>query len=134
MKWRWWRKADELAADFTRNRTRLSDMDFVSACHIGDDSAICKVAIAVRRSVANYGMVDADFIYPSDRYPGQLNALSGWDSLDLFGWLLELEQELGEPVSNSMFRNLKRSFSVADLVDLVCHYRSGLAKTKPTLH
>lgn len=74
---------------------RLSDTDFVTACDLPDDPIAAHVALAVRRDVANVGLVDSQFIRPEDDYPGSLEALPLWDSMDWLEFVLELEEELG---------------------------------------
>ena len=71
----------------SRYRVPLSDEQFVAACGLLDIPEASRVALAVRHSVANYGMVDHRIIYASDRYPGELAELSDWDSIDFLAWL-----------------------------------------------
>lgn len=126
MKWRWWRTADEMAADFACSRTCEQDEKFISDCDLPETELAKRVAIAVRRSVANYGMVESEFVYASDKYPDELIELSGWDSIDFVGWLLELEKELGVLVPSqafdSMFDGLRLKFSVKDLSEAVYRF------------
>src|SRR5437879_4562457 len=89
---RWWRMADEMAADFARLHPPQSDAEFLAECGL---AAAPAAALAVRRSVASYGMVAADHIRPDHTYPGALEELSGWESLDFVAWIMELERELG---------------------------------------
>ncbi len=130
MRWRWWPTANEQAAVFAKSRKPVSDQDFLTDCGLSDDSNAWHVALAVRRSVASYGMVDSAYILAADRYPGELEALSGWDSLDFLGWILELENELCTPVSNSLTTSL-REFSVKDLVNVVRQYQLSQSQVKP---
>jgi acyl carrier protein len=116
MKWRWWRTADEMAADFKANRLPEGDDKFFSDCGLPNSPLARHVSIAVRRSIAAYGMVESNYIFASDKYPDQLVELSGWDSVDFVGWTLELEQELGVQVPEDMFYGIvTRTFSVAEL-------------------
>src|SRR3954454_17356062 len=114
-KLRWWRTADEMAADFARTRSPQADADFLAECELPDDAEANRSAIAVRRSVAKYGMIDPTFIRATDRYPEELMALSGWDSIDCRGGVIELDDDLGEPVRSEWFDGLPESFSVRDL-------------------
>jgi len=110
-----------MAGDFARQRAPQSDTEFVVECQLPEDAEATRVALAVRRSVAKYGMIEASFIRAVDRYPDELIGLSGWDSIDFLGWIFELEHELGERVSSKWFDGLPDSFSVRDLAR--CVYR-----------
>lgn len=110
---RWWRMADELAADFDAEHPPQSDAHFLAECGLADAPA---AALAVRRSVASYGMVAADHIRPGHGYPGALEELSGWESLDFLQWVFELERELGGArVERWWFDGLPSPFTVRDL-------------------
>ena len=98
MKWRWWRTADEKAADFAKDRERQTDEQFFSECGLPDTAQTVRIALAVRRSVASVGAVEPEYIRTNDRYPEELAALSGWDSLDFLDWVFQLERELGNEV------------------------------------
>jgi hypothetical protein len=114
-----------MAADFARTRSPQADADFLAECELPDDAEANRSAIAVRRSVAKYGMIDPTFIRATDRYPEELMALSGWDSIDFLGWVIELDDDLGEPVRSEWFDGLPESFSVRDLAH--CVYRGRAA-------
>ncbi len=66
---RWWRTADEMAADFASQHLAQSEDEFVAECGLADAPV---VALAVRRAVAAYGMVAADHIRAGHGYPGAL--------------------------------------------------------------
>ncbi len=85
MKWRWWRTAEEMAADFAASRKSQHDSNFISECGLPDTPLASRVTLAVRRSVANYGLVDSKYVRADDVYPDQLIELSGWESIDLVG-------------------------------------------------
>src|SRR5690606_40144572 len=106
--------ADEMAADFARKHPAQSDAEFVAECGLAHNQA---AALAVRRSVASYGLVAADHIRPDHDYPGALLELSGWDSLDFLAWIIELEREMGPGtrVERSWFHRLPSPFTVRDL-------------------
>ena len=127
MKWRWWRAADEMAADFTADRTPEADEPFIAACDLPDTPEAVRVALAVRRSVASYGMIDPKYIRATDGYPDELVELSGWDSIDFLAWIFELERELGMPVSRKAFQDIRQPFTVKDLV--LATYRFAQAET-----
>lgn len=119
MKWRWWRTADEMAADFAADRTPETDEHFIAACNLPDTPEAVRVSLAVRRSVASYGMIDPKFIRATDGYPNELVELSGWDSIDFLAWIFELERELEMPISRKAFRDIRQPFTVKDLVSAV---------------
>jgi acyl carrier protein len=128
MRWRWWRTAAEMAADFTATRESQSDQNFIAACGLPDDGIAWETAIAVRRSVAAYGMVSREYIAISDRYPDELINLSGWDSLDFLAWILELEKELDEPVPPEAYAEIRTPFTVNDLVWAIYRHRDSQTK------
>jgi acyl carrier protein len=127
MKWRWWRTADEMAADFAADRMPEPDEQFIAACDLPDTPDAVRVALAVRRSVANYGMIASEFIRATDGYPEELVELSGWDSIDFLAWVFELERELGMSVSREAFKDIRQPFTVKDLV--LATYRFAQAET-----
>lgn len=126
MKWRWWRTAEEKAAEFASDRMSEDDATFISNCGLPDTLLASRVALAVRRSVANYGMIESEFIRADDLYPDQLIELSGWDSIDFVGWVLELEKELAIPIPGDAFHELyhsrKLTFSVKELAQVVHNF------------
>ena len=111
---RWWRMADEMAADFATKYPAQSDAEFLAECGLADAPV---AALAVRRSVATYGMVAPDHIRSGHGCPGALMELSGWDSLDFLEWVFELERELGPGarVERSWFDGLSSPVTVRDL-------------------
>lgn len=54
----------------------------------------------MRRAVANVGLIDSQYISVADNYPGTLERLPLWDSMDWVEFMLELEFELGETISD----------------------------------
>ena len=124
MKWRPWRTAQEKADEFAADRGLQSDEQFLTACGLPGTPEATRIALAVRRSVASYGIVAAEYIRAEDRYPDELSDLSGWDSIDFLAWLFELERELGgEKISRKAFDGLRYTFSVKDLVLAVYRYK-----------
>jgi hypothetical protein len=128
MKLRWWKTADEMAAGFVAGRIPQMDAEFLSECALPADDDAVKAALAVRRSVAKYGMVDAAFIRADDGYPGELMKLAGWDSIDFLTWAMELHEELGPRTRIGWFDDLPDPFSVRDLAERA--YR-GLSTPPP---
>ncbi len=120
MKLRWWKTAKERAAEFETTRPPQPDEAFIAECALPPTEHARRVALAVRRSVATYGMCDPQYIRASDRYPEQLGMLSGWDSIDFLGWTLELDKELKLAVPNEAWKSLNgRGFGVRDLIQTI---------------
>jgi hypothetical protein len=129
---RWWRTADEMASDFARQFPARSDAEFLADCALPNDPNAERAALAVRRSVAIYGAVPPVHIYANHSYPGELESLSGWDSIDFVGWILELERELGVDVDAKWFEKLPATFSVRDLAQIVYAQLGPTTKPNPT--
>lgn len=68
-------------------------------------------------------MCDPDFVRADDRYPEQLAMLSGWDSIDFFAWVLELDKELKLIVPKETWKLLKGpGFSVRELIHAILQH------------
>jgi hypothetical protein len=120
VKLRWWKTAQEQAAEFEATRPAQSDEAFLAECALPPTDYARRVALAARRSVASYGMCDSQYIRPGDRYPEQLGMLSGWDSIDFLGFTLELDKELKLLVPNAAWKSLKGpGFSVRELIQVI---------------
>jgi acyl carrier protein len=87
-------------ADFRKARSRQTDEEFLAQCGLSDTPQARRVALAVRRAAANVGLVDSQFIRVDDDYPGSLELLPLWDSMDWLEFFLELEEELGEKLAD----------------------------------
>ena len=118
--WRLWKTAEEKAVEFSSTRVPQKDEEFLEECGIPNNADAKRIALAVRRSVGVYGMVDPSYIRVTDRHPGELSALTGWDSIDFVDWKMRLEEMLGEAIPNEAWNVLKEPFSVRDLV--LCVY------------
>ena len=120
MNLRWWKTAQERAEEFQATRPPQSDEAFVAECGLPATDHARRVALAVRHSVATYGMCEPEYIRVDDRYPEQLGMLSGWDSIDFLGWTLELDKELKLVVPNKAWKSLKGpGFSVRELIQAI---------------
>jgi hypothetical protein len=120
MKLRWWKTAQEKAAEFKSIRDPQPDDVFLAECALPPTEYARRVALTVRRSVAEYGMVDPLYIRADDRYPEQLSALSGWDSLDFLDWRIRFERELGLIVPREAWRTIEGpGFSVRQLIQTI---------------
>ena len=84
--------------DFRTGRARQPDDGFLRDCGIEPGTETARVAVAVRRAVAEVGLVDPLFVRAEDSYPGTLEVLPLWDSMDWLAFLFELERELGQKV------------------------------------
>ena len=104
--------------DFREGRTRQSDNDFLADCGLTPGTEAAKVALAVRRAVAGVGLIDPLFIRSEDSYPGTLEVLPLWDSMDWLAFVLEVERELGQsfPYGSSELASKSGPVTVRDLV------------------
>ena len=115
-----------MAPNFVDGRSPQPDEEFISDCGLPNNPEAARIALAVRRSIAGHGM-NPGYVRASDRYPGRLEALSGWDSPDLVELLLELERELGYDIpAEEVFQGVDfGAFSVRDLVDAAYQRRKA---------
>ena len=97
---------------FRRGRQRQTDDEFWLQCGLPDTPRAKQIALAVRRAVANVGLVDSQFIQPEDRHPGTLEVLPIWDSMDWVAFQMELERELAEPVDDDVLNMVSKGRSV----------------------
>ena len=104
--------------DFRDGRTRLSDNDFLADCGLTPGTEAAEIALAVRRAVAGVGLIDPLFIRSEDSYPGTLEVLPLWDSMDWMSFVLLLEEELGQSFTYDPGEFMKpRPLTVRDLAD-----------------
>jgi hypothetical protein len=82
--------------DFRKGRTRQPDDEFLADCGVGPGTETARIALAVRRAVAGIGLVDPLFVRAVDSYPGTLELLPLWDSMDWAAFTMMLEEELGQ--------------------------------------
>jgi hypothetical protein len=83
-------------SDFRKGRTRQPDDEFLSECGVVPGTEASRVTLAVRRAVAGIGLVDPLFVRAEDSYPGTLELLPLWDSMDWVAFTMQLEEELGQ--------------------------------------
>jgi hypothetical protein len=109
--------------EFRRGRQRQTDEEFWSQCGLPDTPRARQIALAVRRAVANVGLVDSQFISLEDSYPGTLEVLPIWDSIDWLSFVFELEKELAEKVIQdaalTKMMYSKETVSVREMVEIV---------------
>ncbi len=96
--WRIFKTAHDKVDEFRKGRTRQPDDAFLVDCGLTRNTEAAEVALAVRRAVAGVGLVDPLFIHADDSYPGTLEILPLWDSMDWIAFMVELERELGRTV------------------------------------
>lgn len=101
--------------DFRRGRQRETDDQFFLACNLPNTPWARRVALAVRRAAANVGMVDSQFIRVDDSYPGTLELLPLWDSMDWTEFTVEFEHELGQRIPENFILPDPKSVTVAEL-------------------
>lgn len=104
--------------DFREGRTRQSDSDFLADCGLTLGTEAAEVALVVRRAVAGVGLINPLFIRADDSYPGTLEVLPLWDSMDWLAFVLEVERELGQslPYGSSDLASKSGPVTVRDLV------------------
>ena len=104
-------------AAFKKGRERQSDGDFLRDLGITDDGEEREVALAVRRAVANVGLVDPLYIRADDREQDELSVLPVWDNMDWVALVMELEDELGLAIPDRAREGIKVSnFSVRSCI------------------
>jgi acyl carrier protein len=104
-------------ADFKKGRERQSDEDFLRDLGMLDSAEEREVALAVRRAVANVGLIDPLYIRADDREREELSVLPLWDSMDWVALLMELEDELSLAIPDKAAEKIKVSnFSVRSCV------------------
>jgi acyl carrier protein len=96
--WRIFKTAHVKVWDFRDGRTRQPDEQFIIECGLPAEPDAGRIALAVRRAVANIGLVDPQYILATDEYPDQLGKLPLWDSMDWVAFVMELEGELGTTI------------------------------------
>ena len=116
--WRIFKTAHSKVADFREGRIRQSDNDFLADCGLTPGTETAEVALAVRRAAAWVGLIDPPFIRADDSYPGTLEVLPLWDSMDWMSFVLLLEEELGQSFPYDPGEFMKpRPLTVRDLAD-----------------
>ncbi len=91
--------AERKVAVFCVGRSRQPDDPFIAECGLPSDAEAARIAVAVRRAVADIGSIDPEFIRADDAYPDQLGVLPLWDSMDWIAFLMALEEQLGTRLS-----------------------------------
>jgi hypothetical protein len=79
---------------FKGDRVRWSDEQFLKECNNSPASDLARTAVAVRRCVADVGLIDSMFIRPNDCFPGNLDVLPLWESMDFIDLVLRIQDEL----------------------------------------
>ena len=97
---------EKQVAEFCADRSPQSDERFLDLLDLPTDESTTRAALAVRRAVASVGSVDPQFIHADDAYPDQLAKLPVRDSLDLVGYVITLEDELGVQFSDDEYAYL----------------------------
>ena len=118
---------EKKVAKFCAGRSAQTNDQFLIGCGLPPDSETARIAIAVRRAVANVGTVDPLYIRPDDVYPDQLAVLPLWCSMDWIVYIMELEDQLDASFSNEelerVFKTTKTTkttrVSVKEMVESV---------------
>lgn len=117
-------------ADFKKGRERQSDEDFLRDLNVASDAEEREIALAVRRAIANVGLIDPLYIRADDRARNELSMLPLWDSMDWVKLLLELEDELCVAIPDNAgdkikFSNFSVRSCVRDTIAVVRQLRAG---------
>lgn len=115
--------------EFRAGRTRQPDDEFLRECGLEPSTAAAEIALAVRRAVAAVGLVDPLFVRCDDSYPGTLDVLPLWDSMDWLSFAFELERELGRSVRWEPSEIVRHSRSVT-VSDLIAHVQGVLEQER----
>jgi len=114
---------------FCHGRFPQTDERFLANLDLPASPASPRIALAVRRAVANIGCVDSRFIRADDVFPDTLGVLPLWDSMDWLAYVMELEKELNTAIAlDEMFQTVDPELastsldriSVRQLVTMAC--------------
>lgn len=94
-------------------RIEQSERDFVEACGLDARSDGERVALGVRRAIANLGGVDQKLIRANDTFNDDLVDLEFWGSLDSIELVLEVEKCLGFAISDTQAQSIPDPESIA---------------------
>jgi hypothetical protein len=91
---------------FCIGRQPQTDSEFIKHCSLPEGTKEAAIALAVRRAVAKTGRfwsegISSDYIVVSDNYPGTLEALPVWESMDWVEFLMQLEDAIPDHLSES---------------------------------
>jgi hypothetical protein len=111
--------------DFREGRTRQADEEFLRECGVEPGTEAARIALGVRRAVAGVGLVDPLFVTCNDSYPGTLEVLPLWDSMDWLCLVFELERELGQSLQWQPGEILRHSPTLT-VSDLIAHVQGVL--------
>jgi acyl carrier protein len=106
------RTTNQKIALFCKGRSKQPDDQFIAECGLPPGPEAARIAMAVRRAVADIGSIDPEFILAADAYPDQLGVLPLWDSMDWLAFIWALEKQLGtrlsEEEASAQIINLER--------------------------
>jgi len=103
---------------FRQNRSRQTDEEFLRDVGASHDASASQIALAVRRAVANTGLIDPLYIRADDRADNELAVLPLWDSMDWVKLVMEIEDELGVSISDEDAMSIRvKDFSVRSCID-----------------
>ena len=118
---------EQQIATFCKGRVIQPDDEFVASCGLATDPEAARVALAVRRAVANVGSVESGYIVAADVYPDQLAMLPLWDSMDWVAFMMELEEQLGTRISDQEAERLFDPYRIS-VKEMVEGVRAMLAR------
>lgn len=78
------------------------DRSFLIACGVDPTNRQARAALAIRAGIADLATVPPETIHAADRIRGEIDTLPYWDSIDMVGFVVALEERLGEPVPDDL--------------------------------
>ncbi len=99
--------------DFIGARSAQSDDDFLARCELNRGHA--DAAIRVRAAIATLAGVEPGYVHAEDTFDGDLAHFDFWGSLDSVAIVLELEKQMGIPISDEQAQRIVDPESVRDL-------------------
>ena len=91
---------------------------FILACGREVTPDAIRIAEAIRMSLSHAASFQHSQLRADDTYPGNLEVLPGWDSLDFLEWVMTAEEYLGASIPVDAYDGIGGNFSVADLFRL----------------
>lgn len=101
-------------AEFLRLHEPQADSIFVAECGYESDIEASKIALGVRRCIAEMGGIPPEYIRHDHRFPDDIGNLDFWDSIDEIGFLVELEANFNRRLPDEPL--IGQGFVVKDLV------------------
>jgi acyl carrier protein len=113
-------------ANVSSDRPPESDDEFVARCRLPNVPFARALALEVRREVARRARVPPESVRAADRLPEEWGDLFIRESLDAAEFVMELEQQFGVKISDTVFELFSRpSVGVGELAAGLCAAARG---------